>query len=640
MTLKPQLEQELNESEYIEYISLLEKTRELIHAKKLDSVIALLKNIEVNTIEKILFPTIKICENFKDLKIKLKQLVDGVNSDNSDNLCGLYEEAVHLLGSSIGLTYAFVIAHLKLGHYKHALDLLQDTSGPEDSAFKAISLAGLKCFEEACEEIAKYKGTSFKSHLDSVANYAQHARAESMRDIQKEVELENFETALKLSYQFLHSFPSYELIAANLENHIKPMVLLPLWKENNVESFYDNAYKIWKLDNSFVNLHNLGISLFDYSLKDKSSLPSLIWVWGSILLNLEKIPSIYSPFWGSCEKNDLLSLTTKTFDEIELHLQSAYSLESEEYLQLRDLLKIEVRIVEAHNNLQFKPPIRNNFVIGPGLFILNWRKELTMLPSNDWTSMYTPYARCISAWKDGNQQRALKMMPKSPGKNNVELYAARLNSFYLALYYLENGDMDKSRKQLGLCADLIKREDLKYDIASNAGRRDLLNKEFMKYMSSEDGFEAMQLWHDVMQTKEAASALATVKAQRIRDQLLNKKISPENALAELKQLKILDVNNSLIIDVEDIVYAFKEDKIVQDLLHRENYEELARRARSFQSKKVRYRVARMFHEVAINAVSDKPPPFQLIYDFAHKSYLICPNEPQFQPLFSAFKFFQ
>ncbi len=137
-----------------------------------------------------------------------------------------------------------------------------------------------------------------------------------------------------------------------------------------------------------------------------------------------------------------------------------------------------------------------------------------------------------------------------------------------------------------------------------------------------------------MGSQPAKSYLAEYKAEQIREKLAKEQITFSQASQELKALKQIDAQNSIVIDLIERVELSQELEEIQRLFSNRQYEEAVRRAKRSRHERVRYSVAEFIIDILVNAVNsgnlDNPEVMQQLGRWA---YEICPNEPAFQEVY-------
>ena len=541
-----------------------------------------------------------------------------------------YREAATLLADPTECQVRQAMLEVKSKEWARAISLLEGISEPQAAYIRGFAYAQQGNLQQAELEWQSLAGANVKQQSDILKIIAERQRLLARIEISQLVEEQKLEEALSASEAFIQKFGEDVLVRGNLNEHIQPRRDAAAWQSQDWEKIAAAAEQVWIEQQDVKSLHNWAVASYYRAQADSGQLSEAIVACSTALANISINPALKDIPWLGNNSIDLGEVARDLGQLVEEAIEAIKDKDILEYLGLRDRYRLEVAAQRQMGN----PPTFGMRV--KGLFITpgcydRYRTRLTApeFPAQLWGALYTDWGLAVAACLDGDSARAIQIKPARAGASSAERFASTFVSYHEGCHYLQQQrwrDAVNSLKQAQaeIRASLAWREQV--DTLCGVQRQAITD--FNEHL------DFAKFWYDLLESQAARSYFAEYKAQQIREKLVAEQITDEKAIRELEEIKRLDPQNPVVLDLIERVEIAKEIKEIDRLLKNRDLDEMVRQASRSRHEQVRYVAAEFFIDILLEAVnSGKVYDFDEIRQLGRWAYQICPDAPQFQEIY-------
>ena len=622
------------------YEAVLKKVTLASAQGRFKSAIALLKPAVTD------FPRSDGLELLKQLQRTVKgkeQFLLGLTAEKAGNLqeaASLYKVAQAFLPDPTECKIRLGLVVLKTQDWATALSHLEGVCGEQ-----AAYLRGFTYFQQGNLQQV-YPEWQSVSHPDIELNrlilktMSQQQRLKLLQNIEQCVQSGNFTAAQAASLQFLQKFGSDKLVEDNLKEHIQPRLEAAIWQNTDWGIIVARVEEIWISQPDMITLHNWAVATYYHALEIDygAAIQNFIIALSTALANLTHAPALQNIPWLGTQPIDLESISLGLKRRIEEVIERCKYRDINEYLELRDIQRLEylsLHLMMTQPNRDIKI---NNIRLPPGCYnkyFNRWQDNLVdemEQNHNILRVLYTPWGLAVAACLEGDNQRAIQLKPTVKPETSLELFAEQLVAYHEGCYLLVQQKWREAMIPLLQASSEIKASVIwqqEIDRLCSIQRQEI--SQFKEHL------EFAQFWYDILESQCARSYLAEYKAEQLWMNLANQQISPLKALQELQNLKKIDECNPVVFDFLEKVRLLQEFEIIEMLLEQNKFEEAILLAKKSNYKRVKFKVADFFMQILSDVVERKLGDLQMIYKLGRFAYEICPNEPAFQEVYRSLK---
>ncbi len=624
----------------VTYEATLQRAQEASEAGRLRGAIALLESALTN------FPRsdgVKLLEQLQRTVKGREKFRQGLSAEQLGALRGaaaMYEEAKVLLSDPTGCQIRLGLVASKLKDWAIALSHLEGVHGEQAAYLRGFAHAQQGNLQQAHREWQFLSHTEIESQREILKSLSQRQRLLSIQNIEQLVKDENLEKAKAASTAFIKKFGFEPLIQENLDEHIQPRLENAVWQGADWRIITDTVERVWIEQPNYISLHNWAVAIYYYALikpvetRDFTSLQNLIIALSTALANFRHDPALQDVPWLGNTPVDYDSVSLDLWRRIEEAIDTVKDRDINEYLQLRDRYRLEVVALR----LMGDPPtqgmrVRQVFV-PPGCYECyhsQWQDTCVeaIIHSQDiLRSLYTDWGLAVAACVEGNTQRAMQLKPSTNPAVEAEFFGKKFVAYHEGCYQLQHQQWREAMTPLKLAQAEIKAStDWQKEVDKLCGVQRQVISEFREHL------EFAQFWYDLLGSQPARSYLAEYKAEQIRDKLAKEQISFIQALQELQEVKRIDAQNPVVLDLIERVEFSKEIKEIHELMQRERFEEAVRSAKYSKHERIRFTVAEICINILLKGVETRELPSETVSQLGKWAYELCPNEYAFQEVY-------
>ena len=607
---------------------------------RLGSAITLLKSTVTD------FPRADGLELLKKLQSTVKgkeQFLLGLTAEKAGNLqkaASLYKDAQASLPDPTECKIRLGLVALKSQDWATALSHLEGICGEQAAYLRGFTYAQQDNLQQAYLEWQSLSHPDIELNRHILKTMSQQQRLRLLQNIEQCVQSGNLPAAQTASLQFRQKFGSDKLVEDNLKEHIHPRLEAAVWQNTDWGIIVERVEEIWISQPDMMTLHNWAVATYYYALETEygASIHSFIIALSTALANITHAPALQNIPWLGTQPVDLESISLGLKRRIEEVIEGCKVRDINEYLQLRDLQRLEylfLRLMRTQPNRDIKI---NDIRLSPGCYnkyFHRWQDNLVdeMEPNqNILRSLYTPWGLAVAACLSGDNQRAIQLKPTVKTQTPLELFAEQLVAYHEGCYKLVQQKWREAMIPIKQASSEIK--------ASIVWQQEidrLCSIQRQKISEFQEHLEFAQFWYDLLESQSARSYLAEYKAEQLWMNLANQLISPKKALQELEDIKQIDELNPVVLDFIERVEFFQEIERIEMLLEHNQFEEATAIAKNSNHKRVKFKVAEFFVQTLSDAIERKLGNFQMIHKLGRFAYEICPNEPAFQEVYRSLK---
>ncbi len=614
------------------YFEALQKAEQAANQGKLKIAIALLSTALIKFRRS---DGIELIEKLQKIVQGREKYRAGLQAEKAGNLveaASFYQSAKVLLPEPTECQLRLAVVATKTKEWAKILDYLEGLEVEPAFYLRGFALAQQGCLQAAYKEWQGLSSNEIAAQKETLKSLSQRQRLLAIQNIEQLVKNENLQQAKTASSEFTKKFGSDSLVEGNLTNHIQLRLEAAIWQDSNKEIIANKAEQAWILDPNLTTLHNWFVATYYHTQSDNHNISNLIVALPTALANLTYDSALKDVPWLGNQAIDLESISLELQRRLETIIDT-FKDRKDEYLQLRDCYRLEMVALRLMGN----PPkmgmkIKNVFVT-PGCysrFLPNWQNIIDDIkPSqNILRSLYTPWGLAVAACVEKDIQRAIKLKPSHKPTSEVETFAQNFVAFHEGCYQLQQQQWRKAIIPLKLARSQIQ---ISTDYQQEIDK--LCNLQRQIISESQEHLEFAQFWYDILKSQAAKSYLAEYKAEEIREKLVNQEITNKKALEQLEQIKQIDTDNPIVVDLIEGIKFNQEIEEVDKLLKKNQFAEAVKRAKKSGNQRIRSIVAEICLEILIKGFKSRELGFDNIYNLALWAYELCPDDQNVQEIY-------
>ena len=564
--------------------------------------------------------------------IKVKELYNlGLIAENTGKLSeakAKYEQALDLLPE-------FTECKIRLGlvtakeNPKQTISHLKEIEGQQAAYIRGFAHAQLGNWQQANREWRSIDNGIINSQREILKSSAERDRTIQIKEIESAVDNNKIEIAKKLSLEFINKFSSEPLIQQNLENHIQPLLERQIWETQNWQEIAVKTEVIWLEQQDINSLHNWAMASYYLSQTDSSKLGYFIIAWSTALANVEQNPTVQNVSWLGSNSIDIKDVSGKLKQILENAIDAVKDDDIEEYLKLRDIYRRDMVTLSLMQQSDCGMRIKQQLSILPGCYRRSRDRFTGMkFPTEVWGALYTDWGKAVAACHEGDIARAINIKPSKNSSSDVDNFADCFVSYHEGCYYLQNLEWRKAIKPLQQAKSEIKD---KSDWCKEIDR--LCEAQRQKIDDFDEHLQFSEFWYELLNSQTGRSYFAECKARKVAQNLDNKKISLQEGLNELHEIRNIDSNNSSTLDlIKKVEYSLEAEKIDR-LMKQNQFEQAISVARQSKNEKIRFRVAEICIDLLLEGTESRSLNFEAMQQLGQWAYELCPHEPAFMPFY-------
>ncbi|MGI0483440.1 peptidase M, neutral zinc metallopeptidase, zinc-binding site [Geminocystis sp. CENA526] len=580
----------------------------------------------------------------EELKQKLDSIINakseyrqGLLAEKIDNLSlakKQYQLALSHLPSLDSANYRLAIIYIKQNNYSSALSCLEKLTGENVNYLRGFCYLQKNDWEKVIKEWRQIHHPLVNQQKEDLKTLIQRNRLQIIQHIENLVREEKYEEAKNSCENFMQKYGYHANIDANLNRHIQPALQRQLWQSLDLRKIINQLEKEFKQNPTITNLHNISIALYYQAQIDENYLEKWIAVWATGLVNIQQNPILQNIAWLGSNQIDYEKTKQELIKIVENAIDKYKDSNLNKYYQLRDIFRREMLAIELMGN----PPntgVKIQEIFITPAFYQQHKSQLKniTLTKNNLGMLFTDWGLAVSACLKNDVKRGIKIKPNLTPSSDLEKLAYSLINYYEGCYHLQNNSWKKAKTCLQKAQIEIKKNQ---DWIQEINR--LCEKQREKIEDFNEHLQFAQFWYNLLKSSPSASYLAEYKARDISQQIGDEKITLSQAMNKLKEVKKIDYNNALVIDLMSRIEYDLEAEEISNLMKQDRFEEVVRKLKYSSNDELKYRVASMFIEAVIKGINNSYLTYQdkqALRDIASWAYQICPYESDFLPIYHA-----
>lgn len=547
----------------------------------------------------------------------------------------LYETAKTLLPNPIECQIRLGIVAIKSENWAIALSHLFNLPGEQAAYLRGFVYAQQENLQQAYRE---WQGLSFNgisAQREILNSLAQRQRLLYLENIEKFVKLENLELAKAASEEFTHTFGFDPLVENNLKEHIQPRIDVKIWHNSDRSIIVKQIEKDWIALPNIKNLHNLLVAIYYSEHYDFLRLSDLIIILFTALANLTADPILQDIPWLGNQSIDFKLISLELKQRLEAAIDTYKDRDIQTYLNLRDKYRLELVALKLMGEPVQRGMIVNNLFITPGCYqhyISHWRNKVVEQIDKQnqiLLSLYTPWGLAVAACLEADIQRAIQLKPLSQTTNNIEQFAQKFIAYHEGCHYLSHKQWQQAITPLKIANSEIRNNiDWQQEIDRLAG----LQRQSISAVT--EHLEFAQFWYEILGSQPARSYLAEYKAEKIREQIYQKQISLSEALKQLQEIKKIDVQNPIVLDLIEMIQFQQEIAVIEKLLKSNQFDKAVKLAKQSQQQRIRYIVAEICIDILLKGFQNGELSIAEISNLGQWAYELCPEQENVKKIYN------
>ncbi|MBD2354916.1 peptidase M, neutral zinc metallopeptidase site [Tolypothrix sp. FACHB-123] len=546
----------------------------------------------------------------------------------------LYETAKTLLPNPLDCQIRLGIVAIKTENWAIALSHLFNLPGEQAAYLRGFVYAQQENLQQAYREWQGLSSNAISAQREILNSLAQRHRLLYLQNIEKFIHTENLELAKAATEEFNHTFGFDPLVASNLKEHIQPRIDVKIWQNSDRSAIVKQIEKDWLSQPNITNLHNLVVAIYYSQHQDFLQLSHLIITLFTALANFTENPILQDIPWLGNQPIDFNLISLELKRRLEAAIDSYKDRDVQIYLSLRDKYRLELVALKLMDEPAQRGMKINNILITPGCYqhySNRWRnKVVEWIDSHHQTlrSLYTPWGLAIAACLEADIQRAMQLKPTTKTTNNIEEFAQKFMAYHEGCYYLSQKNWTQAITPLTEAkSEITNNPDWQQEIDRLAG----LQRQAISGIT--EHVEFAQFWYEILGSQPARSYLAEYKAEKIREQIHQQKISLSQALKDLQEIKKIDAQNPIVLDLMEMIEFQQEIQVIEKLLKNNQFEKAVKLAKHSQQQRIRHLVADICLDILLKGFQNGDLNIEDIANLGQWAYELCPDAENVQKIY-------
>lgn len=544
-----------------------------------------------------------------------------------------YQEVLTILPNLEKCWTRLNILEIKNQNYQRVLSNLTNINNSTSAYLRGYIYAQQGDFTTADQEWRKFPSEVIEKQRKLLLDLVKRQKMVIMKTIENLVTTGELLEAKKVSLEFLQQYDE-SIIVNNLNNHIEPAMIVEKWQQKDWEKLARECEQEWKDKKDIVSLHNWAISTYYYSQIDPSKLRELITAWSISLTNIYNNPVWKNIIWLDYHKINFTEIVTKIKQILENRIEDIKEIDLSEYLHLRDLYRRENAYWKLIN-LAEKPSKKsslmiNNLLVSPAgakyfsnNYLQNYLKSV-IYNEQLCQSLYTDWGLAIAACLQGDMERAIKIKPNNQPYLEIEKYAHSWLCYHEGCYLLKNND---SWQQAG---EILKqaRNLIVFNNEWIESLDNIFTKKRNQIENLSEHLQFAKLWVDLLNSQNAKSHLAEMKAEEVREEIVAEKISLRQALIKFQEIKQIDANNPVVLNLIEKTESIIEKEDVFNMIKNNNFDGAVQAAKRSRYSEVRLMVTDLCIDILLNGIKGNSLYHDDVIKLCNWAYQLSPDDPR------------
>ena len=338
---------------------------------------------------------------------------------------------------------------------------------------------------------------------------------------------------------------------------------------------------------------------------------------------------------------DFKAVSLELQNRIQVAIANVKAKNKHEYLNLRDRLRLELTALKLMGDPIVSGMRINDIWVAPGCYncyYSRWRLTIVNQINAEHkilNCLYTDWGLALAACLLGNSSRAIHIKPVRTPENEIEVLAQKLIAYYESCYHLQQNKWRDAIIPMQIAqSEMDTRADWKQEIDRLCTlQRQSIQKVTNPSEQLTEHLEFAQFWYDTLKSKLAREYLAEFTAEKIRSQIADEKITLEEGLQKVRELKQIDVENPVVLDLISKIEFDQELKAIENLLKTEQLEAAVQRAKRSNYQRIRKTMAEICVEILVQSSETQELSVEYMYKLGRWAYELCPYEPDFQEIY-------
>lgn len=545
-----------------------------------------------------------------------------------------YQEALTILPNLEKCWTRLNILEIKNQKYQRVLSNLTNINNSTAAYLRGYIYAQQGDFTTADQEWRKFPSEVIEKQRKLLLDLVKRQKMVIMKTIENLVTRGDLVEAKKVSLEFLQQYSSESIVLNNLNNHIEPAMIVEKWQQKDWEKLARECEQEWKDKKDIISLHNWAISTYYYSQIDPSKLRELITAWSISLTNIYNNPVWKNIIWLNYYKINFTEIVTKIKQILENRIEDIKEIDLSEYLYLRDLYRRENaywKLINLAENPSKKSSLMfNNLLVSPAgakyfsnNSLQNYLKSV-IYNEQLCQSLYTHWGLAIAACLQGDMERAIKIKPNNQPYLEIEKYAHSWLCYHEGCYLLKNND---SWQQAG---EILKqaRNLIVFNNEWIESLDNIFSKKRNQIKNLSEHLQFAKLWVDLLNSQNAKSHLAEMKAEEVKEEIVDEKISLRQALIKFQQIKKIDANNPVVLDLIETTESIIEKEDVFNMIKNNNFDGAVQAAKRSRYSEVRLMVTDLCIDILLNGIKNNSLYHDDVIKLCNWAYQLSPDDPR------------
>jgi hypothetical protein len=545
-----------------------------------------------------------------------------------------YQEALLILPHLEKCWTRLNILEIKNQKYQQVLSNLTNINNSTAAYLRGYIYAQQGDFTTADQEWRKFPSEVIEEQRKLLLDLVKRQKMVILKTIENLVTSGDLVEAKKVSLEFLKQYASESIVLNNLNNHIEPAMIVEKWQQKDWEKLARECEQEWRDTKDIVSLHNWAISTYYYSQIDPTKLRELITAWSISLTNIYNNPVWKNIIWLDYHKINFTEVVTKIKQILENKIEDIKEIDLSEYLHLRDLYRRENAYWKLLK-LTEQPSISsslmiNNLLVSPaGAKYCNYdnlQNYLKSVINNNQLcqALYTDWGLAIAACLQGDIERAIKIKPNNQPYLEIEKYAHSWLCYHEGCYLLKNND---SWQQAG---EILKqaRNLIVFNNEWIESLDNIFSKKRNQIENLSEHLQFAKLWVDLLNSQNAKSHLAEMKAEEVREEIVAEKISLRQALIKFQEIKQIDANNPVVLDLIEKTESIIEKENVFNMIKNNNFDGAVQAAKRSRYSEVRLMVTDLCIDILLNGIKNNSLYHDDVVKLCNWAYQLSPDDPR------------
>lgn len=545
-----------------------------------------------------------------------------------------YVEAVKLGPEQSAWRLRIAVLAARTEHWSILFEHTNDVPGEQAAYLRGLAYAKQGNWQEANREWRLVTADGIEAQREVIRVLSRRERLSCQQKIEQLVTAGDLRAARAAAEDYETRYGTDLAVDALLRTHIVPRLELEAW-QGPWSEIGIRAERVWQERQDATALHNWAVAAYYQAQESPQAIEGMVAAWPMAIANLERDPSLNDVPWlvGQPDRQALAIHLGTVLEEV---VEAFKDKDLETYLHLRDWTRVDAVATRLMGSPPSLGPKIGTLGLTPGAMrrladtsaVEDGLRPSKADDASVLEALYTVWGPALAACLENDAERAAKLRPGHTPETAVEKFA------HATVAYYEGCRLLHARRWREALSAL---EPARVQLTSRMPWREELDRlcglQRQAIGEATEHLAFAQAWFDLLGTQAARSYLVEFKAHEVRKKLAEERISLQAGIKDLEELRKLDSNNPIILELLDMTRFMQEAEEIDRLLKRGEFERALTQAKLSKQERVRRRMAELVMDMLFEGLDRRDMHPNLIRELASHAYQLCPGDPTIRDVY-------